>query len=326
MKKILIFSNREQIGDGIIKLPFIYEVKLRFPDYAFFWATNSGKTVYNGSLKSIASNYIDFIYEQVPLISYFLKIKSQRYDLNQKFDIIIDTQKTFIRSLALKSLKSNKFISSSANWILSDIKPKVKTNIKNQYYLNNLFFMLDLVSIPKKDKSNFDIQFPINLIREIDNIFDKNKKYFGFAPGSATKIRIWNLENFLYIANYFEKLNYIPTFFLGPLEKKLKEIIINKVPNAFFPEDLISNFSGPEVVMAASKHLICSLTNDSGTSHMLSVGSRSLIKIIGPTTSKFTSKNDRFFLLDSKEYGGEDVNLIKPSDVIFFIEKNNLLS
>ena len=64
-----------------------------------------------------------------------------------------------------------------------------------------------------KDKSNFDIQFPINLIREIDNIFDKNKKYFGFAPGSATKIRIWNLENFLYIANYFEKLNYIPTFF-----------------------------------------------------------------------------------------------------------------
>ena len=53
MKKILIFSNQEQIGDGIIKLPFIYEVKLRFPDYVFFWATNSGETVYNSSLKSM---------------------------------------------------------------------------------------------------------------------------------------------------------------------------------------------------------------------------------------------------------------------------------
>ena len=151
-------------------------------------------------------------------------------------------------------------------------------------------------------------------------------KYFGFAPGSATKIRIWNLQNFLDVANYFEKLNFIPTFFLGPLEKELKETIINKVPNAFFPEDLIINFSGPQVVMASSKHLMCSLANDSGTSHMLSIGSKYLIKIIGPTTSKFTAKNKRFFLIQSKDYGGEDVNLIKPYDVISFIENNNLLN
>ena len=51
-----------------------------------------------------------------------------------------------------------------------------------------------------------------------------------------------------------------------------------------------------------------------------------LIKIIGPTTSKFTAKNKRFFLIQSKDYGGEDVNLIKPHDVISFIENNNLLN
>ena len=50
MKRILVFSNREQIGDGIIKLPFIYEIKERFPDYHLIWATHSGNTVYNNIL------------------------------------------------------------------------------------------------------------------------------------------------------------------------------------------------------------------------------------------------------------------------------------
>lgn len=325
MKKILIFSNREQIGDGIIKLPFLHEVRNRFPDYIIFWLTNSGKTVYNSSIKSISKNYIDEIYEQVPLISFFLRIKSKNYNLNQKFDIIIDTQKSFIRSLALKSLRKKIFISSSANWILSDIKPKNRNRNKNQFYLNSLFFMLDLISAKKKINNDFKIEFPNKLKKEIDILFDKNKKYFGFAPGSATKERIWNIENFIIIANYFAKFNYIPTFFLGPLENNLKKILIDKIPGVFFPEDLINNFSGPEVVMAASKHLLCSLVNDSGTSHMLSIGTKSLIKIIGPTTSKFTAKKSNFFLIDSKDYGGPDVNLIKPNDVISFIESKNIL-
>ena len=54
----------EQIGDGIIKLPFLHEIKNRFPNYYLIWATNSGKTVYNSSLKHIADEYIDEIYEK----------------------------------------------------------------------------------------------------------------------------------------------------------------------------------------------------------------------------------------------------------------------
>ena len=32
-KKILVFSNGEKIGDGIIKLPLLYEIKKRLPEY-----------------------------------------------------------------------------------------------------------------------------------------------------------------------------------------------------------------------------------------------------------------------------------------------------
>ncbi|MBI28832.1 MAG: hypothetical protein CFH21_00930 [Alphaproteobacteria bacterium MarineAlpha5_Bin11] len=320
MKKILVFSNREQIGDGIIKLPFLYEIKSRFPDYHFIWVTNAGNTVFNSTLKNIASQYIDEIYEKVSLSSIFLRNKNDYFNFNEKFDIIIDTQKAVIRSLALRRLKSDNFISSSLNWFLSDIKPKKIQYDKNEYYLNNLFRMLDLVS-KKRNNDTFKIQYSPNLLKKIDQIFNDKNKYFGFAPGSATKIRIWKIDYFIEVAKYFKNLGFIPTFFLGPLELDLKNIILKEIPDSFFPEDSILEYSGPEVVMACSKKLSCSLANDSGTSHMLSAGSKILIKIVGPTGSKFTSSMKNYYIINANDFGGTNVNLIKPENVISFIEK-----
>ena len=39
-KKILVFSNGEKIGDGIIKLQLLHEIKTRLPDYKLYWLTN----------------------------------------------------------------------------------------------------------------------------------------------------------------------------------------------------------------------------------------------------------------------------------------------
>ena len=72
-KKILVFSNGEKIGDGLIKLPLLYEIKKRFPNTKIYWMTNEGKTVYNDRLKNIASQYIDEFFEQANLQYLFWK-------------------------------------------------------------------------------------------------------------------------------------------------------------------------------------------------------------------------------------------------------------
>lgn len=309
----------EQIGDGCIKLPFIFEIKKRFPNHYFIWATNSGTTVYNSSLKNIAKEYIDEIYEKVPLKDFFLKIKNEKYNLKHNFDIIIDTQKAVFRSLALKTLNCNTFISSSAKWFFSDIKPKNYNNHKTNYYLDDLFFMINLIS-SNESNENFEIKFPHKLIEILDKLFNKNNLYIGFAPGSKTKKRIWKLENYINLALYFVNLGFIPTFFLGPEEQDYKKYIIDKLPNSIFPEELISEFSGPEIVMASSKYLRFSVGNDAGTTQMLSFGKTPLIKLIGPTNSrKFTPSLDNFYTIDSKNYGSNDINLIPVDDVIKLI-------
>ena len=64
-KKILVFSNGEKIGDGIIKLKLLHEINTRLPGYKLYWLTNNGKTVYSDILKFISSNYIDKIFDAI---------------------------------------------------------------------------------------------------------------------------------------------------------------------------------------------------------------------------------------------------------------------
>ena len=110
-KNILVFSNGEKIGDGLIKLPLLYEIKRRLPDYKLIWMTNFGSTVYNNQLKNIASKFIDEIYEQANLNFFFWKNISEKYDLrNLSFEYIFDTQKAVIRTLALRRIKCSVFI------------------------------------------------------------------------------------------------------------------------------------------------------------------------------------------------------------------------
>ena len=70
-KKILVFSNGEKIGDGIIKLPLLYEIKKRLPEYKLVWVTNKGSTAYRDKLKFIAEQYIDEIIEKADLSPFF---------------------------------------------------------------------------------------------------------------------------------------------------------------------------------------------------------------------------------------------------------------
>ena len=106
MKKILVFSNGEKIGDGIIKIPLLNELKKRLPEYHITWVTNLGTTVFNNQLKNIASQYVDEIIEQVDLKPYFWKPISMNYDFKDRyFDYIFDTQKAVYRTIALKRIK-----------------------------------------------------------------------------------------------------------------------------------------------------------------------------------------------------------------------------
>ena len=320
-KNFLVFSNGEKIGDGIIKLQLLHEIKKRFPNHKLIWMTNKGSTVYNNQLKNLARFYIDDVIEKVDLNPFFWNKISRNYDLNNAFyEYIFDTQKAIYRTVALKRIKSKNFLSSAGNGFFSSFKLDLKKNDTRRYYLNDL---LDLLNMLKKDTidSSFKIIIPENLQNRLKKFFKRDDKYIGIAPGAGEKNKIWPLEKFIKIGKYFEKNNFKIVLFLGPDEIDIRDKLISEFPDALIPEEIIDNFSNIEIVMGSTKFLTCALANDSGVSHMLSTKHCPLIKLFGPKDSnKFTPEHPNFKSITSKQFNSSDVKVIPVEEVIRVIE------
>jgi len=319
MKKILIFSNGEKMGDGLIKLPFIHEIFFQFTNYNLTWVAY-GTTVYSTTLKKMSSKYIYNVMDNAELQILPWKKISQKYDFEKEYyDIIIDTQKTVYKTIALKRIKSKIFISSAASWLFSDLKPKKKLKSK-KYYLDSLFDMLGLLT-NKKINSNRNYSFSKDLEENIERIFINKKPCIGIAPGAGEKDRQWKIENFIKVSNYFTNKGYKIAFFLGPGDVREKNIILRTFPKAFFPEDLIKNYLGPEIVMCSTKHLTCSLSNDTGTGHMLSTNLCPQLKLFCKYDPvKFTPKSRIIKIISSQEFNSKNINSIPVKEVIEKIE------
>ena len=314
-KNILVFSNGEKIGDGLIKLPLLNEIKKRLPNSRLIWMTNKETTVYNNKLKNIAGQYIDEIIEQAEIKPFFWQKISNKYNFNKiNVEYILDTQKAVIRTIALKRIKCNQFISGTASGIFST----KKIVLKPRQYL--LYDLLDLLNFIKKGDFDNNFKFPIpnDLYKNLENIFKNDKPNIGFAPGAGEENKIWAIENFVEVAKYYEKKLYNLVFFLGPQEIKFKNLLRKTFPESIFPEELIKEYSSIEVVMATTKFLSCALSNDSGVSHMLSTNHCPLVKLFGPKDSeKFTPLNNKNIkVINSRIFGSKNINAIKPNYVI----------
>jgi ADP-heptose:LPS heptosyltransferase len=321
VKKILIYSGQDQIGDAIIKLPFLYYLRKEFPSDKIIWMTQLG-TVYKKELSIFINDYIDEFYDNTNLNLAPWKKISYNYNLeNDNFDLIIDTQKSVRRTLALNRISSKCFISSSANFLFSSIKPKlIKKN--NQYYLNDLLELLSLYS-GNTIKNKFKLEVPDKIKKSLSKFFSIKNKYFGIAPGAGQDNKIWHIENYIKLAKHFQNEGYKIVIFLGPLEKLMKEKFNSELTNVIYPEDLLKEFNSPQVVMASTNFLKCAVSNDSGTSHMLSTNLCPLIKLFGPKNSiKFTPDYlNKIMNIKANQFGDNNINNIPVDYVIAQSEK-----
>jgi len=103
----------------------------------------------------------------------------------------------------------------------------------------------------------------------------------------------------------------------------MKEKFNSELTNVIYPEDLLKEFNGPQVVMASTNFLKCAVSNDSGTSHMLSTNLCPLIKLFGPKNSiKFTPDYlNKIMNIKANQFGDNKINNIPVDYVIAQSEK-----
>ena len=198
--KILIYVGLDLLGDALLKLPFLRTLKKVFPYSEVTWLAGKGDSILNKSLKPLTHGLLDKIEDKIKIGSKLSDISKAKNFSN--FDIVIDTQKRVLTTLILKKINCDIFISQSANFFFSDLKPDTKNEVNLSKQLINL---AEIFNYKKIDDST-------------SGKINKSKKIV-ICPGASVKWKSWNIENFIEMANYLIQKNLFLFLFLVQKKK-----------------------------------------------------------------------------------------------------------
>src|SRR6185369_7037921 len=102
------------VGDGLIKLPFVRALRDTYPHARITWLAGKDKSTFNGVLKNVAAGLIDEVIERTDIgVRWSEVLRNPMPD--RSFDLIIDTQKGALASMALRRIRHKAIISPFAN-------------------------------------------------------------------------------------------------------------------------------------------------------------------------------------------------------------------
>jgi ADP-heptose:LPS heptosyltransferase len=318
IRSILVFSNEELIGDGLVKLPFVASLKACFPHAEITWMTRRS-CIYQSALLEIARPYIDHIVEYTHLGSSWHHAIWHRY-CHESYDLIINTEPRLLRMLAARRIPHNYFYSSYRDFLLSDIKPSFPKLENPDHVLNQLMWHLsNIVGSP------VSITKPIIEIPKIymgwatEQLSSNNVRYIGLAPGSGGRNKCWPLDCYIELAKQLLTLKHHPVFLIGPQELEWVSILKEAVPQALFPLQNVCGDLSVYHTFALSQRLCLGVANDAGPSHLMATANIPLIVLYGPTTpTHFIPNTDHFQALTINDCGVNDISKI---DVSFVCQK-----
>jgi ADP-heptose:LPS heptosyltransferase len=322
---IAIHSCGEVIGDGLFKLSFLQECRRRFPDAHITWIAGLSTSVFAGPLAPMVEGLIDEVVEDAGIGTFGQLIAPRSPLSGRRFDLVIDTQRNFMRTLCAKRIRHGEFLASTADFRLSSVRPDDQDAFPRSL-LHQFSFLLDLVS-----DAPAGLPAPIPVGQTYHDqarvLLPEGPTYVGFAPGAGDLTKVWPLENFLELARRQRDLGHVPVFILGPGEEALLDRIRAALPDALLPSTVAGPSqgpSGPALVIALGGRMTAAVSNDSGAGHMLAFSQVPLVSLYSKADPrKYVLDVPRLVIIDSKNHGGKDPALIPLEDVARALE--NLL-
>ncbi len=313
---LLVYTYADTVGDGLVKLPFLADLRARFPAARITWCAGVGTTSYAGPLAALAETYLDEVIGEAGIgLGAGELFRFSRPLPGRRFDVVIDTQRAFIRALCLRRVNHGCFISGTGNFRFSDRRPAPGTP-RPVHLIDYLSGLLDLVAPRPALNARPPVPVPENFRIYAERALPQGKVYIGFAPGAGDPQKIWPLEGFIAVARAEAVKGRVPVFFIGPQEEQWVEHIRAAVPEALFPERDGGSPKGPIFAIALAQRLAAAVANDSGAGHMLAAGGAPLVSLFSKhDPAKYAPRAKRLVIVDSKSFGGTDPALIPVAAV-----------
>jgi len=305
---ILIYVGLDLVGDGLMKLPFARRVRANWPAARIVWCAGKGPSVYAGSLRPLVAGLIDETIEHAGFGSRLFDIVGRPL-AGRSFDLVIDTQRRFSTSLAVRRVRHSRFVSGAAGFLLSDRRPKTAQKPRSMH--SQLLHLIEAAG-GDPDIAVAALALPAELQALAARLLPSGPVYVGFAPGAGNRAKCWPFEKFAAAAQALPGI--VPVFLLGPDEQDWIAAA-KAVPGALLPLQGLEKPS-PLVTIALAQRLTASLANDAGAGHMLAAGDRALVSLFGPTDpAKFAPDAKRSTVLRAQDFGGHTMDAI-PLDAV----------
>ena len=197
-RSILVYigsSADDALGENMIKLPFLWALRDAFPDARITWIPGFGPAQFDGILKSLTQGLIHEVVTDLYLGTGPLALLSRRQPLaGREFDLIIDTQKMPVRTLLLRRVPHQRFVSSTWGYVLSDAKPPA--DVPAPRLLIDKLLALVAAAGGRAIRPDHHAPVPADCREAALAMLPEGPVYVGFAPGAGRKDtgKCWPLD------------------------------------------------------------------------------------------------------------------------------------
>lgn len=325
IKTILVHAKDHLVGDAILQVPFFHSLRSRFPDAQTTLAVSIGSSAYATFLKPVVAPYLDEVIGNVGLcLRKRQALVGPRPLDGRRFDLVIDMQKTWWRTLAVRRIRNRVFISASRHFLFSDRWPR---SFKKPERLIDQFMML--LDATKREPA-LDLPPPRwygeDEERRAHELLPPGRTYVGLVPGAGDRGKCWPLDRYVALAREQPKRGRIPVFILGPAEHDWLPSLRAAVPEALIPGwhdgELAPELGSPLQIAAIGSRLAVAVANDCGTAHMLAAGDPPLVSLFGYTNgAKYQPATTRSLRIEARSYGSSDIAAIPYEHVSDALER-----
>ncbi len=303
---LLVYSGRELMGDGFMKIPFLRALRGTWPGARITWLAGRGATVYAAALAPLVAGYLDEVIADAG-IGVSLAELLRRPLGGRGFELVIDTQRGVKTTLVLRRVRHRLFVSAAAGFRLSDRRPAAGYRRPQAMAAQ----LLDLVAIAAGRPAVLAPQpaLPERYAAAATTALAPGPPILGLVPGAGGRHKCWPRERYAELARQILAQGARAAFILGPDERDWLGPLREAVPGALFP--LQDGRIAPELAasplytMALGRRLRLAVANDCGTAHMLAAVECPMVSLFGPSlAAKFAPATPRLTVLKAQDFGG----------------------